>query len=209
MKVSEKSLELNIGAELLGLMRNDLGMSKAYLRGLTQTEEKEEGADFFVQLDPMTRVFAFQFKAALGRLEGTPYRYTLKREQHAMLAGLAEASTPGSVFYVFPFYVTPEKLHEDIPNLAQATWLLDVKSMPTEDVFGSQVTKVIRCESGVAEVNPAYKLGTLREMPRLQLSGIPAPGFSDWYRQERVRHERRTRRNPWLVRGLRVAVVLP
>jgi hypothetical protein len=63
LKVSEKSLELNVGAELLGLLRGSWGMPKAYLRGFTQLEEKQEGVDFFVQLNPATRMFAFQFKA--------------------------------------------------------------------------------------------------------------------------------------------------
>jgi hypothetical protein len=63
MKVSETSLELNVGAELLGVLRNNLGMPKTYLRALTQREEKQQGVDFFVQLNPSTRIFAFQFKA--------------------------------------------------------------------------------------------------------------------------------------------------
>ena len=46
MKVSEKSLELNVGAELLAMMRGPWGMPKAYLRGLTQREEKQQGVDF-------------------------------------------------------------------------------------------------------------------------------------------------------------------
>ena len=120
MKVSEKSLELNVGAELLTLMRKQPGMQKAYLRGLTQAEENQEGVDFFAQLDPAIRVFAFQFKAPKGRIELAPYRYTLKREQHSPLFDLAQLS-PRSVFYVFPFYITPEKLHQYVPNLAQDT----------------------------------------------------------------------------------------
>jgi hypothetical protein len=69
MKVSEKSLELNVGAELLAMMRGPWGMPKAYLRGLTQREEKQQGVDFFVQLGPNARIFAFQFKAPKGRQE--------------------------------------------------------------------------------------------------------------------------------------------
>ena len=42
-------------------------MHKAYLRGLTQTEERQEGVDFFAELSPATRIFAFQFKAPKGR----------------------------------------------------------------------------------------------------------------------------------------------
>jgi hypothetical protein len=34
MKVSEESLELNVGAELLGAFRGNWGLPKAYLRGL-------------------------------------------------------------------------------------------------------------------------------------------------------------------------------
>src|SRR6266446_789554 len=47
MKVSEKSLELNLGAELLNYLRSKWGLKKAYLRGLTQREERSEGVDFF------------------------------------------------------------------------------------------------------------------------------------------------------------------
>lgn len=47
MEMSEKSLELNVGAEMLGLLRGPWGMPKGYLRGLTQREEKQERVDFF------------------------------------------------------------------------------------------------------------------------------------------------------------------
>lgn len=47
MKVSEKSPELNVGGELLGLLRGAWGMPKACLRGPTQREEKQQGIDFF------------------------------------------------------------------------------------------------------------------------------------------------------------------
>ena len=56
MKVSETPLELNVGAELFNLMRNGMGITKAYLRGLTQREEKQEGVDFFLRLSPIFRV---------------------------------------------------------------------------------------------------------------------------------------------------------
>jgi hypothetical protein len=40
MKVPEKSLELNVGAELLNLFRGPRRMPKAYLRGLIQRSEE-------------------------------------------------------------------------------------------------------------------------------------------------------------------------
>ncbi|MDE3259832.1 MAG: hypothetical protein OYM47_18525 [Gemmatimonadota bacterium] len=93
MKVSEKSLELNVGAELLAFLRGPLEMPKAYLRGLTQREESQEGVDFFAQMTPETRVFAFQFKAPRGRGEGEPYLFTIQRRQHEKLSALAGGST--------------------------------------------------------------------------------------------------------------------
>lgn len=208
MKVSEKSLELNVGAEILDLMRNNLGMQKAYLRGLTQHEENPEGVDFYIHLDPTTRVYAFQFKAPKGRLEDAPYRYTLKKDQHSALFSLAQS--PGGVFYVFPFYVTPAKLHQDVPHLAQNTWLLDINSTPTDEIFGAQETKVVRCQAGFAQINPEYKLRNLNDMQRLFFSGISVREFAEWYESHRgAGREPKTRRNPWLVRGLRVVLVAP
>src|SRR6267154_586624 len=133
MKVSEKSLELNIGAELLALMRGSWGMPKAYLRGLTQKEEKQEGVDFFARLPSSARIFAFQFKAPKGTTESIPYKYTLVREQHQPLYQLSQAA-PSGVFYVFPFYVTIPKLQSHVPQLFQDTWLIRVKQ-----VVGKQV----------------------------------------------------------------------
>lgn len=207
MKVSEKSLELNVGAEILDLMRNQLGMPKAYLRGLTQGEERQEGADFFVELDPATKIFAFQFKRPKGPFEHAPYTFTLKREQHIELFRLAE-DWPGSTFYVLPFYVTPQKLRQDVPNLAQDTWLLDVSDVPTEQVFNGQKTKTIYCEAGWAKVNPEYKLVNL--INRKRIEGIPVQAFAEWHGGFRdLQDEERGRRDSWLARGLRVVIVTP
>ena len=211
MKVSEKSLELNVGAELLALLRGSWGAPKAYLRGLTQREEKQEGVDFFVELDPATRVFAFQFKAPKGGVDVAPYRYTLRRPQHELLYDLAQFS-PSSVFYVFPYYVTAAKLHRDVPDLVKDTWLLDVDQMPPAAVFGAAATKTIRCDGGLAVVNPEYEMRPLREMSPPH--GVSAPRFASWYSRFRevAGHavDRQTRRrDPWLARGLRVVIALP
>lgn len=209
MKVSEKSLELNIGAELLGVMRNVLGMPKAYLRGLTQREEKQEGVDFFAQLDPATRLFAFQFKAPIGNVDTPPYRYTLVRDQHNALFWLAQSS-PNSVFYVLPFYVTVAKLQQDVPFLMQDTWLLAVEDMPGPQIFGTTQSKVVQCQPGLATVNPEYRLLPLLEVSLNRMVGVPARQFAEWYLHYRdLGGVAERRRSPWLARGLRVAVVLP
>lgn len=210
MKVSEKSLELNVGAELLLLMRWRWGMSRAYLRGLTQREESQEGVDFFVQLPPGTRIFAFQFKAPKGRREGQPYRFTIQRRQHEMLSQLA-AGSPGNVFYVLPYYVSPAKLQRHVPCLLRDTWFLPVGSMQGNDPFGTYGTRTVRCVRGLASINPDYELRGAGELE--PGDGIPHRLFAEWYASiERWRDQlegARRRRDPWLVRGLRVAIVLP
>ncbi len=212
MKISEKSLELNVGAELLHLLRGTWGMPKAYFRGLTQREEKQQGVDFFAQLNPTVKIFAFQFKAPKGRNDQVPYRFTLVGEQHERLHELAR-EWPDGVFYVLPFYASHEKLQLDVPALVQDTWLLPVEPMVPSQVFGSNKTKVVRCRPGMAFVNPEYRLRNARDVPLSQRAGIPAKEFAAWYSSLRG-HEARSahhsrRMNPWVVRGLRVVIAEP
>ena len=210
MKVSEKSLELNVGAELLMLLRGPWGMRKAYLRGLTQREESQEGVDFFAELAPGTMLFAFQFKAPKGDREWEPYRFTIQRRQHENLSALAGRSA-GNVFYVFPYYASSDKLQDDVPDLLSDTWLLEVGGMNGASLFGTHRSKTVRCEAGIASINPEYKLRRAREVEPGE--GIPARRFAEWYAELHARSDeqeiRGKRRNPWLVRGLRVAIVQP
>jgi hypothetical protein len=209
MKISEKSLELNVGSEVLNLMRGPWGMPKAYLRGLTQREERQQGVDFFVQLNPSTRIFAFQFKAPKGSYDGTPYRYTLVREQHDLLHTLAQGF-PNAVFYVLPFYAAHQKLQRDVPNLLQDTWLLPIAPMATLQVFGTRNTKVVRCQPGSAIVNPEYGLTHSSDTFVEREAGVTAQQFASWYARLR-RHDERVRGkrqiSPWLVRGMRIGIV--
>ena len=210
MKVSEKSLELNVGAELLARLRGPLNMPKAYLRGLTQQEENRTGVDFFAQLPDGTRIFAFQFKAPRGPADNLPYRFTLGRDQHSSLHELA-AQEPAAVNYVFPFYVSTNKLVRDVPNLARDTWLLPAAPLDVATVFAGQKTKRVRCYPGTAVVNPDYPMKNLAELTLSWEDGIRPNRFAEWYR-ELHRHisdlaDRPSRKNPYLVRGLRVTII--
>lgn len=205
-KVSEKSLELNVGAELLWLMRSTWGMPKVYLRGLTQAEEHAQGPDFFAELSPDAKLLAFQFKAPKGHFEASPYRFTLVREQHSLLHKLAR-DWPDSVYYVFPFFSTPAKLHQYVPSLLNDTWLLRVADMEPDVVFAGQRTKVIHCSPGLATINPQYRLENPSMIPLGRVSGVPARAFALWYQLEIGQPPSASRRNPWRVRGLRVAVI--
>ena len=210
MKVSEKSLELNVGAELLTRMRGPLNMPKAYLRGPTQREEHRTGVDFFARLPDGTRIFAFQFKAPRGPSDDLPYTFTLGRDQHSSLHNLA-VQDPGAVYYVFPFYVSTHKLVRDVPNLARDTWLLPAAPLDVPTVFAGQKTKRVQCYPGTAVVNPDYPMKNLAELALSWDDGIRPDRFADWYRE--LRHhaselvDRPPRMNPHIVRGLRVMIV--
>jgi hypothetical protein len=210
MKISEKSLELNVGTELLNRLRGPWGVPKAYLRGLTQREERQQGVDFFAQLSPTARIFASQFKAPRGSDEGPPYRYTLVAQQHALLHALAQSS-PNGVFYVLPFYVTHPKLQGDVPDLLQDTWFLPLANMVTQPIFGSHKTKTVRCYAGNAVINPEYELTPSAKVKLSVSAGVPAREFASWYVRLRHGDQRTTGRekgtSPWLVRGLRVAII--
>ena len=210
MKISEKSLELNVGAELLAQLRGPWGMLKAYLRGLTQREESREGVDFFAQMSPRTRIFAFQFKAPKGSQEGEPYRFTIQRRQHEKLSEIAREST-GNVFYVLPYYALPAKLQCNVPNLLADTWFLPLCSMKGTNPFGTFETRTARCERGLASVNPDYELRKANELE--QSDGIPVERFAEWYSNLHEESNQKISlgrgKNPWLVRGLRVAIVQP
>lgn len=181
MGISEKSLELNVGTEILTLIRARPGCGKAYLRGLTQAEEHQEGADFTSQLDADTRLYAFQFKSSSNTADVEPYRFRIKRRQYDNLRALSNG-VAGTVFYVFPFYVTIAKLQEDIPQLASDSWLLDVAQAgaDTQALFGEFQSRTIRCEPDTARVNPEFKLQRLN---RLELgAGISPDRLKWWYR---------------------------
>ena len=183
-KVSEKSLELNVGAELLDRLRGPMNMPKAYLRGLTQQEERREGADFFARLPKDNRIFAFQFKAPRGPIDGLPYKFTLSRNQHEALHKLA-VRNPEAVHYVLPFYVLTDKLIRDVPNLAWDTWLLPVAPMDIPTVFSGQKTKRVHCCRGAAYVNPEYEMKNLSDAMLSWEAGVEPGNFAEWYSELR------------------------
>ena len=166
--------------------------------------------DFFAQLSPTARIFAFQFKAPRGRDEQVPYSFTLVGEQHAHLHALAQA-WPGSVFYVLPFYASYKKLQRDVPVLIRDTWFLPVAPMMPSQVFGTNKTKVVHCYPDIAVVNPEYQLRHVQDVTLSREAGIPAQKFSSWYMNLRGNEarsvERSQRMSPWVVRGLRVAII--
>ena len=195
---------------MLALLRGPMNMPKAYLRGLTQREESKSGVDFFARLPTTARIFAFQFKAPRGPSDSLPYRFTLSRKQHRLLHSLAQED-PGAVHYVFPFYVSTQKLVQHVPNLARDTWLLPAAPLDVHSVFSGQNTKRIRCLPGTAFINPEYAMKKLAEIVLSWENGIHPGRFAEWYREVRLSGQKlyddSARRNPQIVRGLRLTIV--
>jgi hypothetical protein len=82
--------------------------------------------------------------------------------------------------------------------------------MTTATVFKGQRTKVVRCSPGSAIINPEYRLQNLSKVKVDGLGGLLANDFALWYERHRDFPVGQNKRwNPWLVRGLRVAVVEP
>ena len=125
-EISEKTLELNVCAEMLQCIRSWPGCGKALWVGLTQAEESREGID-----ERLRKGFSLmlQFKAPHpSSRENKLYRFTINERQHQAMETLA-SQYPEAVFYVFPLYSKWCKADLHAPDLAQDTWLLPVSSI--------------------------------------------------------------------------------
>ena len=71
------------------------------------------------------------------------------------------------------------------------------------------------CKRGLASINPDYELQGAEELE--PGDGIPVGQFAEWYTdlhtdlhgESDVAMSRDRRKDPWIVRGLRVAIVQP
>ena len=98
-----------------------------------------------------------------------------------------------------------------VPTLIQYTWLLPIAPMVPSQVFGTNKTKVVHCRPGIAVVNPEYQLQHVSDMTLSPRAGISAQNFASWYMDLRGHGARSVARSqrmsPWVVRGLRVAII--
>ena len=129
-EVSEKSLELNVCAELLQRVRILPGCEGALWLGLTQRQERRKGLDEFIDNVGPGVALMLQFKApwptsAVDHL----YKFSINEQQHEALEDLA-AYHPDAVHYVFPFFSRWSKAKEYAPDLVQDTWLVPASSIP-------------------------------------------------------------------------------
>lgn len=134
--VSEKTLELNIVHELLEFVRSFDDQSFAV--GLTLKQEGSLGYDSRIlsQLPPSWKTAVLQFKRAQKKKKtplGDEFWFTINnnnnRDQHLLLYQLCRGQR-NVAFYVFPLFMTESELKNSLPELTQATVVLDAADVP-------------------------------------------------------------------------------
>ena len=133
-EVSEKSLELNVCAELLQHIRSLPGCEKALWLGLTQAQERRTGLDELIRNVGPGVSLMLQFKAPwpTSRVDNL-YKFSINERQHEALEQLA-GHHPEAVQYVFPLYSKWSKADRYAPDLAQDTWFVQVSSIPSKEL---------------------------------------------------------------------------
>ena len=144
-RVSEKTLELNICAEILQRIRGMPGCKQAFWIGMKQQQEAKLGIDELISSVPAGLHLALQFKAPSPKSpDQIPYRFTINDRQNGNLLRLA-SSRPDAVYYIFPHYNTFTKMRLHSPTLLRDTWVLKVdnlRGMPkSTNSMGTHVVK--------------------------------------------------------------------
>ncbi len=133
-EVSEKSLELNVCAELLQLIRSWPRCQGALWFGLTQRQEREYGIDEMIRNVGQGYALMLQFKSpwVTSQVDDL-YKFSVNEQQHKALEELA-CKHPNDVLYIFPLYSTWTKAQGHAPDLCQDTWVLPVSSISTAEL---------------------------------------------------------------------------
>ncbi len=140
--VSEKTLEVNISAEILAWIRSQQGCERAFIIGMKQSQEARNGVDDLVSNVPQGRHFLMQFKAPTPTPPGgNPHWFSLNGRQYANLARLAQRR-PGAVFYVLPHMNRISDLRTASPKFLDKTWLLSVSDLINNGVLATSGHKV-------------------------------------------------------------------
>jgi hypothetical protein len=121
MRLSEKTIEINICSQLNALFKGQI-----IWFGLTQRQEAKAGFDACAKF--RGRLILFQFKASNKNTRVGRQFYT----SHTQLQNLVTRAGKytRSVFYVFPLIGTTRELKKYNGNIASNSWALDVSSLP-------------------------------------------------------------------------------
>ena len=148
-EVSEKSLELNVCAEMLQWLRGYPVYRKALWIGLTQREEREQGLDTKIR-NAGDLALMLQFKSPWSTYYGDDfYKFSINKRQHEALERLG---SPDAVLYAFPLYSRWCKADMHAPNLLQDTWLLPASCIPSASLVRESTPIVVSRRSN-SQVN--------------------------------------------------------
>ncbi len=124
-QISEKTLELNVCAEILGIIRRNPSYRKVVWQGMTQQQERTNGLDEALRGLGTGWYLMLQFKSPWPTsLVDLQYKFSINSEQHATLVSGLARQFPDSVFYVLPLFATWNKVDVYSPNLVNDTWLI-------------------------------------------------------------------------------------
>lgn len=124
-QVSEKSLELNVCAELIQCIRARPGCESAVWFGMTQSQERRTRLDETV-INAPGHSLMLEFKSPKATsIADDLYKFSINRRQHNALELLVKGN-PKAAYYVFPLYSKWTKLLNHSPNLIKDTWLVPV-----------------------------------------------------------------------------------
>ena len=176
MRLSEKTIELNICAEIARTRK-----PRTTWFGLTQKQEAEAGFDACAKLGG--RLVLLQFKASSHQTKAGR-RFNLPHDQLVALAKRC-SGFPRSVLYVFPLIGTTSELqgaHDFLSN----TWFLDVSALlslgaPTRIDGALRKTGVHYCDvtPGLAVIHSEPTTVTLRRWATLTkgIQEVESPPF--------------------------------
>lgn len=146
--VSEKTLELNIVHELLEFVQEFDAQSFAV--GLTLRQEGSIGYDSRIlsQLPQTWRTAALQFKRARRKIKtmlGVEFSFMINnnknRDQHLLLYRLCRGQR-NVAFYVLPLFLTENELKDSLPELTDATAVVDVANIPPH-IIGDRAHRLL------------------------------------------------------------------
>ena len=155
-QVSEKSLELNLCAELIQCIRARKGCEGAVWFGMTQSQERRTGLDATVPGHSLM----LQFKSPKATsVYDHHYKFSINRRQHQALERLVTVN-PKAAYYVFPLYSKWSKVLNHSPNLIKDTWLVPVSciSLNSSPSQKSYQIELRRDKSGIELSGPNLRV---------------------------------------------------
>ena len=172
MKLSEKTLELNICAQV---SQYAAPKHKLFWFGLTQKQEAKAGFDACTKL--CGRLLIFQFKASNRVLKSKQRVFCAPHDQLDALRSKVK-SYHRSVYYAFPLVGNTSELKTD-PNLLSQTWLVDVASLSSLGIPAKSdgTPRKNGCHNVYVSPGKAVFHSVPIEVDSLGLAGLVQEGF--------------------------------